>query len=65
MSVRPTTGDAYRVGSGFVLPDEVRVRDGAQISGDERVTADVCVIGTGAGGAIAAKELAEGGLEAW
>lgn len=62
MSVRPTTGDAYRVGAGFVVPDEVRVRDGSEIAGHERVSADVCVIGTGAGGAIAAKELAEGGM---
>lgn len=60
--VRPTTGDAYRVGSGFVLADEVRVRDGADITGHEQISADVCVIGTGAGGAVAAKELAEGGL---
>lgn len=62
MSVRPTTGDAYRVGSGFVLPREVRVVDGAEISGHETIGTDVCVIGTGAGGAAAAKELAEGGL---
>lgn len=62
MSVRPTTGDAYRVGSGFVLPEEVRLRDGGEITGETRVSADVCVIGTGAGGAAAAKELAEGGL---
>lgn len=60
--VRPTTGDAYRVGTGAVLPVEVRVRDGATIGGHERVRADACVIGTGAGGAIAAKELAEGGM---
>lgn len=62
MSVRPTTGDAYRVGSGFVLADEVRVVDGAAITGEQTVRADVCVIGTGAGGAVAAKELTEGGL---
>jgi choline dehydrogenase-like flavoprotein len=62
-AVRPTTGDAYRVGTGAVLPLEVRVTSGAEISGEHRVRADVCVIGTGAGGAIAAKELAEGGLD--
>jgi choline dehydrogenase-like flavoprotein len=60
--VRSTTGDAYSVGTGAVLPSEVRVRDGATIDGHEHVRADVCVIGTGAGGAIAAKELAEGGM---
>lgn len=59
---RPTTGDAYRDGHGAVLPAEIRVRDGREISGREQIHADVCVIGTGAGGAIAAKELAEGGL---
>lgn len=60
--VRPTTGDAYRDGTGAVLPVEVRVTSGAAITGEHRVRTDVCVIGTGAGGAIAAKELAEGGL---
>ncbi|MBK5229874.1 MAG: GMC family oxidoreductase [Thermoleophilia bacterium] len=60
--VRSTTGDAYSDGTGAVLPSEVRVRDGATIDGHEHVRADVCVIGTGAGGAIAAKELAEGGM---
>jgi choline dehydrogenase-like flavoprotein len=62
MSVRPTTGDAYRVGGGFVVPREIRVVDGAGIGGEQRVRADACVIGSGAGGAIAAKELAEGGM---
>ena len=61
MNVRPTTGDAYRV-AGFVLAEEVRVVDGAAITGEQTVRADVCVIGTSAGGAVAAKELAEGGL---
>ncbi len=60
--VRPTTGDAYREGRGAVLAAEVRVLAGAEIGGHERVRADVCVIGTGAGGAVVAKELAEGGL---
>lgn len=60
--VRPTTGDAYRNGAGAFVPREVRVRDGAAIRGDEHVVADACVIGTGAGGAVVAKELAEGGM---
>jgi choline dehydrogenase-like flavoprotein len=63
LHVRPTTGDAYRDGTGAVLAQEVRVRNGAEIAGDQRIRADVCVVGTGAGGAIVAKELAEGGLD--
>lgn len=61
--VRPTTGDAYRVGTGAVIPDEIRVRDGAAVTGRERIRTEACVIGTGAGGAVVAKELAEGGLD--
>src|SRR3954470_3142272 len=37
------------------------VECGERISGERRVRADVCVIGSGAGGAPVAKELAEGG----
>ena len=37
--------------------------DGAPIAGERVVRADVCVIGTGAGGAPVAKELAEGGMQ--
>jgi choline dehydrogenase-like flavoprotein len=33
------------------------------VSAAERIDADVCVIGAGAGGAVAAAELAEGGME--
>jgi choline dehydrogenase-like flavoprotein len=40
----------------------VNVEDGATIRGDRTVKVDVCVIGTGAGGAPVAKELAEGGM---
>jgi choline dehydrogenase-like flavoprotein len=39
-----------------------RVASGAEVTGAEEVEADVVVIGTGAGGAVAAKELAEAGL---
>ena len=35
--------------------------DGSRISGERVVHADVCVIGSGAGGAVVAKELAEAG----
>jgi choline dehydrogenase-like flavoprotein len=60
--VRPNTGDAYRDGRGMFVPREVRVRDGERISGDQRIEAEICVIGAGAGGAVVAKELAERGL---
>jgi choline dehydrogenase-like flavoprotein len=57
------TGDAaYSEGSGFVVPREVRVVDGRTLERDLSVRVDACVIGTGAGGAPVAKELAEAGL---
>jgi choline dehydrogenase-like flavoprotein len=59
--VRPTTGDAYREPWTY-KPREVRVVRGDGIAGDVTIRADVCVIGTGAGGAPVAKELAEGGM---
>jgi choline dehydrogenase-like flavoprotein len=43
-------------------PAEVRVEHGSRITGERVVRADACVIGTGAGGAPVAKELAEGGM---
>lgn len=61
MSTRPTTGAAYTT-AGSHEPREVRIEDGARITGERRVRSDVCVIGSGAGGAAAAKELAEAGL---
>jgi hypothetical protein len=60
--VRPTTGEAYTDGRGSYLPRTERVERGAAIAGERRVRADACVIGTGAGGAVVAKELAEGGM---
>ncbi len=62
MSVRPTTGDAYREWGAPDPPVEPRVEDGGRIPNDRSVDCDVCVIGTGAGGAPLAKELAEGGM---
>jgi len=60
--VRPTTGEAYTDGSGAFVPAVERIERGSGIAGERRVRADVCVIGTGAGGAPVAKELAEGGM---
>ena len=39
------------------------ITKGEQIDGDLHLKAEVCVIGTGAGGAVAAKELAEAGRD--
>jgi choline dehydrogenase-like flavoprotein len=58
---RPTTGDAYREPWTY-RPREVRVVSGSEITGDRTVHSDACVIGSGAGGAPVAKELAEGGM---
>lgn len=62
MTTRATSGAAYTDGRGMVTPHRERVEDGALISGERVVCADACVIGTGAGGAPVAKELAEGGM---
>jgi choline dehydrogenase-like flavoprotein len=62
VSIRATTGDAYTDGGGAFLPTVERVERGSEIPGERVVRADVCVIGTGAGGAPVAKELAEGGM---
>jgi choline dehydrogenase-like flavoprotein len=59
---RPTGDDAYRDGRGSYIPKEVRVVSGADLDQDLTISVDACVIGTGAGGAPAAKELAEAGL---
>src|SRR3954464_5015607 len=60
--MRPTRREAYTDASGSYRPRTVRVERGDRIAGERRVRADVCVIGSGAGGAPAAKELAEGGM---
>ena len=59
---RPTGPAAYSDAASLMRPREVRVERGAAMSGRRRVRADVVVVGTGAGGAVVAKELAEGGL---
>jgi choline dehydrogenase-like flavoprotein len=60
--VRETGERAYRDSSGAFVPSEVRVVDGASLGRDVEVAVDACVIGTGAGGAVVAKELSEAGL---
>jgi choline dehydrogenase-like flavoprotein len=60
--MRPTGAAAYSDGRGAFLPRVERVEDGRSIQGERIVRADAVVIGTGAGGAPVAKELAEGGM---
>jgi choline dehydrogenase-like flavoprotein len=61
--VRPTGREAYTgTGGEIYRPRSVRIERGARIAGERRLRADVCVIGSGAGGAPVAKELAEGGM---
>src|SRR3954464_2541382 len=60
--MRHTTGDAYTDGTGAYVPRTERIERGAAIAGERRGTVVACVIGTGAGGAPLAKELAEGGV---
>jgi choline dehydrogenase-like flavoprotein len=61
-AARPTGDRAYRDGHSAFVPTEERIERGARIVGERSVKADACVIGTGAGGAPVAKELAEAGL---
>ena len=59
---RDTGTGAYTDGTGMFWPAVERVERGSRIAGERRVRVDACVIGTGAGGAPVAKELAEGGM---
>ena len=54
--------EPYSDATGTYRPRSVRVERGDRISGERRIRADACVIGSGAGGAPVAKELAEGGM---
>ena len=46
-----TTGAAYTDGTGAFHPREERIERGSAINGERRIKVDVCVIGSGAGGA--------------
>jgi choline dehydrogenase-like flavoprotein len=60
--VRSTGEEAYRDGRGAFVATEQRVVEGSQLARNLSLRVDACVIGTGAGGAPVAKELAEAGL---
>ncbi|MEA2375713.1 MAG: hypothetical protein QOD53_2176 [Thermoleophilaceae bacterium] len=60
---RPTHGEEkYSDGRGAIRPRVERVEHGSRIGVRRTIRVDACVIGTGAGGAPVAKELAEGGM---
>ena len=61
-AIRPTGDAAYRDGTGTFHPAERRIVPGLELRGATTITVDACVVGAGAGGAVAAKELAEGGM---
>lgn len=61
-AVRPTTGAAYTDGRDMLVPTVERLVEGQALTGTHSVRVDACVIGSGAGGAVVAKELAEGGM---
>jgi choline dehydrogenase-like flavoprotein len=53
---------SYSDGRGAFVTDERRVEPGSEIRHPRTLRVDACVIGSGAGGAVVAKELAEGGM---
>lgn len=61
-TVRDTGAAAYADGRGTFHPAERRIVRGADLRGERTITVDACVIGSGAGGAPVAKELAEAGM---
>jgi choline dehydrogenase-like flavoprotein len=61
-ATRDTGAAAYTDGTGTFHPDDRRIERGRDIAGERVVQVDACVIGSGAGGAPVAKELAEGGM---
>jgi choline dehydrogenase-like flavoprotein len=61
-ALRDTGRAAYTDGTGTFHPLERRLVEGRSLAGETIITVDACVIGSGAGGAPVAKELAEGGM---
>src|SRR5918912_2653022 len=61
-AIRPTGRAAYADASGTYRQRTTRLERGDRIPGERRLRADACVVGSGAGGAPVAKELAEGGM---
>ncbi|WP_354701800.1 GMC family oxidoreductase [Paraconexibacter sp. AEG42_29] len=59
---RDTGTPAYTDGTGTFHPTTRRLVAGRTLAGETIITVDACVIGSGAGGAPVAKELAEGGM---
>ena len=59
---RPTGDAADRDGTGTFHPAEQRIVPGSDLRGTTTIAVDACVVGAGAGGAVAAKELSEGGM---
>ncbi|GAC1490985.1 MAG: hypothetical protein NVS1B9_12310 [Solirubrobacteraceae bacterium] len=60
--MRATGASAYRDGRGAFTQAPRRIVAGHQLGGHHTIDVDACVIGSGAGGAPMAMELAEGGM---
>jgi choline dehydrogenase-like flavoprotein len=63
MRVRPTDAGAYLDGTTGPRPASLRIVKGSELRGRRRLRVDAVVVGTGAGGGVVAKELAEAGLD--
>lgn len=62
LATRDTGAGTYTDGAGTFHPSQRRLVAGRTLTGQTIITVDACVIGSGAGGAPVAKELAEGGM---
>ncbi|HEV2813809.1 MAG TPA: GMC family oxidoreductase [Solirubrobacteraceae bacterium] len=62
-ALRATGDAAYLDGTSGPRPRTPRIERGSEIGRRRRVRVDAVVVGTGAGGGVVAKELAEAGLE--
>ncbi len=61
-ALRDTGPAAYSARAGAAEPGPRRIVDGRKVRDERVITVDACVIGSGAGGAPVAKELAQGGM---